>query len=437
MHNHRRVEAALDLLGPPQAPAADEATDGVTRMLRAIRAHLGMDVAFVSRVTEDAVTIRHADMVPNGPFEVGACFAPEDSYCQRVIDGRLPNLLPNTSQAPEAAALECTHQIPVGAHLSVPIHLSDGSVYGTFCCFSFAPDTSLNQRDLQMLRAFAALAADEIEAREAAARRVKEIQSNIERVIERDGLISVFQPIYRIADRTIVGVECLARFPDCEARPPSDWFREAHEVGLGVDLELAAVETSLRALPFIPRDMYVSINISPAAALDPRFRNLVETAGAERLVVEITEHAVVHDYVLLARALEPLRGRCRFAVDDAGAGYSSLRHILDLAPDIIKLDMSLIRGIDGDRSRRTLAGALVAFAAGMNSQIVAEGVETGSELATLKELGVETAQGYYLSRPLPVMALRHLIAASPGAGETPELPRPELAYPRGPQHSPG
>ena len=124
---------------------------------------------------------------------------------------------------------------------------------------------------------------------------------------------------------------------------------------------------------------------------------------AQRLVLELTEHAVVQDYASLQVALHPLRQRgVRVAIDDAGAGYASMRHILQVRPDIIKLDMSLTRGIDQDFQRRAMASALIAFARETGSVIVAEGVETEAELAQLKRLGAANAQGFLLGRPKPL-----------------------------------
>jgi EAL domain-containing protein (putative c-di-GMP-specific phosphodiesterase class I) len=145
------------------------------------------------------------------------------------------------------------------------------------------------------------------------------------------------------------------------------------------------------------------VNASPETIISAEFSDALADLPAERIVLEITEHADVGDYDALLAALGPLRARgVRLAVDDAGAGYSSLRHILHLQPDLIKLDMSLTRNICLDPARKALASALVSFAREMGSQIIAEGVETEAELSTLKEIGVERAQGYLLARPLPL-----------------------------------
>jgi EAL domain-containing protein (putative c-di-GMP-specific phosphodiesterase class I) len=145
------------------------------------------------------------------------------------------------------------------------------------------------------------------------------------------------------------------------------------------------------------------MNASVETILSREFAEIMTGLPADRIVIEITEHTDVDDYEDVVRALQPLRQRgIRLAIDDAGAGYSSLRHILNLQPDYIKLDMDLIRHIDIDPARRALASALIAFARDTDSTIIAEGVETASEFATLQSLGVEQAQGYFLGRPMPL-----------------------------------
>jgi EAL domain-containing protein (putative c-di-GMP-specific phosphodiesterase class I) len=120
-------------------------------------------------------------------------------------------------------------------------------------------------------------------------------------------------------------------------------------------------------------------------------------------MLEITEHDVIEEYLNIDEVLRVLRKRgVRIAVDDAGAGYASFRHILKLAPDLIKLDTSITRGIDGNRAGRALASALIRFAQETGSAIVAEGVETAAELRTLRVLGVTSVQGYLLGRPAPL-----------------------------------
>ena len=393
-------------------PAPSPAPDGIQRILQAVRLHLGLDVAFASRVANGRVEIRHLDSEPGGPVSVGDSFAAEESYCQRVIDRRIPELIPDTSQVPEVAQLACTLQIPVRSHVSIPLRLKDGSVYGTFCCFGFRPDQSLNARDLDTLRAFADIASAQIDAEldEAASR--TEIEKRVHAVIARDNLTMVYQPVYRLPDRKVVGLEALARFPDAASRAPDEWFAEAEGVGLGTELELCAVRAAFRALPYLPHDVRLGVNVSPKTALDPALARMLDKLPAGRIVLEITEHAAVRDYHELKDALAPLRKRALIAIDDAGAGYSGLRHILDIAPDLIKLDMSLTRGIDQDPARAALAAALVRFGMDIDAGIVAEGVETAAELAALEKLHIRSAQGYFLQKPMPLAAAQHVFRES-------------------------
>jgi len=363
-----------------------------------------MDVAFLSEFTDGQRVFRHVDSsLENQPVKVGGADPLEASYCQRVVDGRLPELIQDATAVPAAMELPVTRALPVGAHLSVPIKLKDGSVYGTFCCFSFTPDLSLNQRDLGMMRVFADLAADVIERNLEKGKQRDEKAKRIQSVISGDGLSIVYQSIINVAQDKVVGFESLTRFSATPLRGPDVWFNEAASVGMGAQLEMRAVELAMAALDSLPQDVYLSFNVSPEALINGDLRRVLEGMPLERLVLEITEHATIDEYSELTNALAPLRTQgLRLAVDDAGAGFASFRHILRLQPDIIKLDMSLTRDIDTDAARRALASALIRFAHETGSKIVAEGVETASELRVLRSLGVNKAQGYFLGRPAPL-----------------------------------
>jgi EAL domain-containing protein (putative c-di-GMP-specific phosphodiesterase class I)/CheY-like chemotaxis protein len=229
------------------------------------------------------------------------------------------------------------------------------------------------------------------------------LEQKIRRVrgmVERAEFHTVFQPIIDLRNSQVVGLEALARFPD---RPPDVWFEDAAAAGLNEDLELATLGVALKTAGQLPDGVYLSVNLSPATMTSPRFREVLDGFPLDRLVVEVTEHAPVDDYDVLDAAVAPLRAAgCRLAVDDVGAGFSSLRHILRLAPDVIKLDISLTRHIDSDPPRRALATALISFASAINAAIVAEGIETQDEVDALRGLGVSYGQGYHLSRPQPL-----------------------------------
>jgi len=256
-----------------------------------------------------------------------------------------------------------------------------------------------------MMRVFADLTAFEIGRDLDAAKTAKEKETRIRTAIEENQITMVYQPIWKLEGQRPVGFECLARFSAMPQRSPDKWFKEADESGLGTLLELTAIRLALSNLAVFPADIYIAVNASPTTVLSGEFLDAMNEMPVERLVLEITEHAHVEDYNCLLRAIEPLRARgVRLAVDDAGAGYSSLQHILQLQPDLIKLDMGLTRSIDLDPARRALASALVAFARDTGSHIIAEGVETASELSALRSIGVEKAQGYFLGRPMRLEA---------------------------------
>jgi EAL domain-containing protein (putative c-di-GMP-specific phosphodiesterase class I)/ActR/RegA family two-component response regulator len=232
-----------------------------------------------------------------------------------------------------------------------------------------------------------------------------ERRSEIERFVAGEGLSMAFQPIVDLADGTTVGIEALARFRSLPLRPPNEWFAEAVALALGVQLELTTVAQALQSLGKIPPDAYLALNCSHRAATSP---DLVRLLGedAPRIVLEITEHEAVEDYDDLVLALSPLRDLgVKVAIDDAGAGFASLRHTLRIAPDIVKMDMSLTRGIDSDRGKKALATALVSFAQEMDMAMVAEGIETAGELETLRDLGVRYGQGFFLAEPGPLPAI--------------------------------
>lgn len=392
--------AAATLAGIP--PAALGTRPSLARMLQAIRKHMGMDVAFISEFKEGRRIFRH---VEHGDtrlrLEPGASDPLEDSYCQRVVDGRLPELIPDACTNAEALRLPATRALPVGAHLSVPIRLSDGRVYGSFCCFSHAANPTLTERDLHVMRVFADLAADQIEQElgDHEARRL--VAERVDTVLQAGQLRMVFQPIVDLATHRAVGFESLARFATDPYRTPDVWFAEAGLVGRGVELESRAIRLALAGIAELPPEVYITVNASPETIVQGALAEVLRGRPLERIVLEVTEHQAIERYEDIAEAVAPLQqDGLRLAIDDAGAGYASFRHVLNLHPDIIKLDNSITRAIDVDRSRRALAAALCGFARETGCAIVAEGVETQAELDALRALGIGRAQGYHLGRPM-------------------------------------
>lgn len=228
------------------------------------------------------------------------------------------------------------------------------------------------------------------------------LRDRIDTTVRNRMILTAFQPIHDLVTGRVTGVEALARFPDHDNRSPDHWFNEATSVGLGDELEFAALEAALHDAVRLPGNLTVAFNLSPETCLDLRLPGYLKESGLalERLVLELTERLPVDDYAPLLAALSPLRqGGLRIAVDDAGSGFSSMRHILQLRPDVIKLDRSLIAGIDSNRGKHALGAAMVEFANQIGAIIIAEGIETEAELAAARNLGMTAGQGYFLGRP--------------------------------------
>jgi EAL domain-containing protein (putative c-di-GMP-specific phosphodiesterase class I)/FixJ family two-component response regulator len=233
----------------------------------------------------------------------------------------------------------------------------------------------------------------------------------------------VFQPIIDLTTRSVVGFEALTRFADGVA--PDVRFAEARAAGLATEFELAALGHAASQAQQLPADAFVGINVSPEVVLSSSDALRQMLSGPRQSVIEITEHVPIADYGALRDAIASLDG-VQCAVDDAGAGFASMRHMLELQPTYAKLDISLVRGIHTDALRQALAAGLVYYAMRSGVRLIAEGVELDAEARMLQALGVEMAQGYLFGRPAPllqettptvdVVALDSLVP--PGAGTT-------------------
>jgi EAL domain-containing protein (putative c-di-GMP-specific phosphodiesterase class I)/CheY-like chemotaxis protein len=218
-------------------------------------------------------------------------------------------------------------------------------------------------------------------------------------IIEHRRFHPVFQPIVRIADGTHIGFEALTRFDD--DRPPARWFSDAVTVGAGLDLDLevATLRAAFAHASALPDDAFLSVNASARLILETeRLHSALREAPDRTIVLEITEREPVHDYAAVRQALESFPG-VHIAVDDAGAGYASLRHILALEPLFIKLDQTWVRGLEEDAARQALVAGLVHFANVTGGEIIAEGVETEAECGAVAAVGATLAQGYYFGKP--------------------------------------
>ncbi len=227
-----------------------------------------------------------------------------------------------------------------------------------------------------------------------------ETRSRVDSFLKGRGLTHVFQPVFDIRSGECFAVEALARFSGLPKQTPDVWFAEAHAIGVGVELEIVSVKRALSSLGRLRKSTTLCVNAGPRTIVSGELLQLLAASDPRRVVVELTEEAKVDDYPRLSCALNELHLMdVRLSIDDTGAGFSSLAHILKLAPDIIKLDRELTSGIDHDPVRAALGTALVSFAARIGAEIIAEGIETAGELEVLRGLGIRYGQGFFLCRP--------------------------------------
>jgi PAS domain S-box-containing protein len=230
------------------------------------------------------------------------------------------------------------------------------------------------------------------------------VRQELLEIIEREAFSPVYQPIVALADRSPIAFEALTRFDD--GSPPDRRFVEAESVGMGLRLEAATLAMVLKSLRGIPAGTALTLNVSPALLLEGRLlKRLLQPVG-RAIILEITEHRQIEDYEGVRRALQDLPATVGLAIDDAGAGFASLRHVIELRPDYVKLDRGLVSGVDRDKGRRAVVAGMVQFARSAGCQLIAEGVETEAEHETLFELGVEFGQGYRYAAPVPIGSLK-------------------------------
>jgi EAL domain-containing protein (putative c-di-GMP-specific phosphodiesterase class I) len=374
----------------------------LNRLLALIRKHLDMDVAFISEFTSIARVFKFVDTKkPNAIVKVGNADPLTDTYCNKLANQELDNIIPDTSKNEITCNMAVTKKLNIGAYIGVPLTLSNGNIYGTFCCYNEQKDNALNQRDLAFLNLISELASEIIEKKLQEAQTNQVNQSKVLDIINSNNLEIYYQPIYSLNTNKVSGYESLSRFFVEPYRPPNLWFDEAAQFGLGETLEMLVVKNTLGNLNRFNSDVYVSINTSPEHILSGAIANALATmTDCSNIVLEVTEHSPIADYSKMLAALAPLRDKgIRLAIDDVGAGYSSFQHILELQADIIKLDISLTRSINTDRRKFLLAKALCSFAKDIGCNIIAEGIETQEEINTLRKLNVDKVQGFYLGRP--------------------------------------
>jgi len=236
-------------------------------------------------------------------------------------------------------------------------------------------------------------------------------RARVEEILATNELAMVFQPVVDLATGATVGHEALARFAD--GRPPNVWFAEADRAGLGVELDLLAIGTAMRVLPDdVPG--YLGVNAGPATLASPRLREMLRHAAiGRRLVLELTERQAVAEFELTSVGIDQMRAAgVLVALDEVGGDVAAPRQIVELCPDIIKIDRSLVSHIDEDRPHRALAAAFSQLAHGMEWTVMAVGIERHEEVTTCHAMGIPYGQGYLLGRPAPLAPAAHSSASS-------------------------
>ncbi|TQS45604.1 EAL domain-containing protein [Cryptosporangium phraense] len=384
----------------------------VERLLSLARRHLGMDLAWMSEFSAGDQIVRAASGDAAAmKVTLDERLSLDGSYCMRVVSGQLPPVIPDTRRHPVTRDLTATAQHGIGAYVGVPWRQRDGQVGGMLCVLNRSPNPDLDKQSERFLALIADLISEHVGSPlEPAQKAPCDDAERIRSILDAGAVRMVFQPIVELSTGKVVAFEALARFDDPALPTPAHAFAAADRAGLGVELELLAVQRALERLDDLPDDIGMGVNLSAEALLTPAVQDVLIERASKRLAVELTEHTQVSDYAALTAVTERLqRSGVHIAVDDAGAGFASLRHILKLRPDAIKLDIELIRGIDTDPVRQALTRSLVAFTRDIGAALIAEGIEVPAEREMLLALGVELGQGYLMAKPGPLpMTVRAL-----------------------------
>ena len=397
----------------------------IAELLQTARSSLRLSVAFLSRLDG---TTQHLEVVETSVpflFQEGYQQQQDVTLCQAILDKKIPQVIPDLTVFPEAMKLPAAKMPRLRSYVSVPVTLSDGSLYGTFCAAGLTTDRDLTKRDKALMDVLASAAAVIIEPEVRSQERRSEIEDRLAPLMDDGGPVVALQPIVDLATGHRVGAEALSRFPAEWGMAPDVVFAQAHSVGLGHRLELLALDRAAEHLDRVGG--YVALNVSPAALLTPECGELLGRLPLSRVLLELSEHDQVEDYAELNAALAPFRADgLRLAIDDVGAGFSSLRHIVVTNPDVIKIDRSIVAGLDTDPVLTKLVQSLAEFGHGCRVRVVAEGVETADEAMVLRDLGVDYGQGWHYGRPGPPEAL--------SAVPSPLIPAPRQRR-KEPQHS--
>lgn len=392
--------------------------DDLHGLLDRVRSRLGAEVIHYLEFQDDGVAVR---------LTVGAA----ERYGLEV-GGRLPlSAIPGVAEddgvsgvlVADVAADHAARRAFVGwprlpgAYLGVPVQLGAGQTVGFLVTLFARPMSHLGSREIETLSFTAGLLGPELVEAGETVHLHHRVRARLRAAMDT-GLRMVYQPIVDLGTGETTMVEALARFDLAPTRPPNLWFAEAWRMGLGIDLELAAIRAALADLGRLPAHARLTVNVSVDTLLAGAVHELLDDAPPQRLVLEVTETAVVPNYAELREVVVGLRARgVHLAVDDLGAGFAGLSHLTGLRPEVVKIDRSIVRAAGEDTHHEALIGAVVDFARSTRALLVGEGIETADQLQALSALGVGHGQGYLFAAPGAVDEVRgtYPVAAPAGA----------------------
>lgn len=384
----------------------------------------GIDIAAVFKCTQDDLLVLAVAGLPGFPVRSGDTMPREHgAYLrERSVSGPwAERIVPGA----ESTALDQAFAaLGINSRAFAPINV-EGEMVGLVGVLTASEDHGRHLiEDLPAVGEFASVAETILGPALAARRRRAAGRRRISATIASGAFRPVFQPVVDLATNARVGFEALTRFED--GARPDHMFAEAVDCGMGIDLELVTLEAALREARALDPDVWLSLNVSPAL-LAKGGGTLADMLSnpAHRVVLEVTEHEAIAAYAPLREAMLRLGPGVRLAVDDAGAGVANFNHLVELRPNFVKIDVSLVRGVDTDLSRQAVVAGLVHFAERAGCEVIAEGIETEAERATVMELGVTLGQGYLLARPAP--AETWTAGAGIAASQHAQVPRVRVA----------
>jgi EAL domain-containing protein (putative c-di-GMP-specific phosphodiesterase class I) len=396
----RLLRHCASCLGPESEVA--EPWTVLVELLDVLRRRLHMDVAWLGQLEGDLLVLQ----VVSGDLDrfgiaPGMSIRRSSSLYGKILAGEIPTVIPDVRADPRAAQVASAAEFDMGSYAATPVVDADGQFYGMLGCISRQPCPSLGESDAGFLRLLAGFLSQFV----IDLRQQWETRSGVWRHIRSlldEGCPRVyFQPVVELATGRVIGVEGLSRFPTA-IQGPKDLFAAAATVGLGPELEMAAVRNALRVLQDLPSDVTLTVNASPATATGGLVDLVVGTGTPAKVCVEITEHDYIGDDRSLLLVADILRGHgTHIAVDDVGSCYSGLEQLLHLRPEVIKMDYFITHGIDADPARRAVAAGLTRIAQEIGGRVVAEGIETTAELEAVIATGIPFGQGFLLGAPTP------------------------------------